>query len=268
MDRRAFLENSKYFILSLPLLGQTLSAKEKKKYYAVDALVKSAKNNTGDVYLQKEYIDTFLNVQQKLQRVKRTVGYGNFNIISFDETLKIGEYHSKVGKFTKKELEFMEYIFYYDPAIHGFYGNRTCDNITDRISKKEVKKIPYTGHYLFRGKPEETYKHVSKDIGSTLVLTSGVRSIVKQMSLFLDKLDNCNANLSRAGKSLAPPAYSYHSKGDFDVGKKGFGYDNFTARFALTKEFRQMRKLKYIDMRYTVNNSDGVRFEPWHVKII
>ncbi len=30
-----------------------------------------------------------------------------------------------------------------------------------------------------------------------------------------------------------------------------------------------MRKLKYIDMRYTINNKDGgVRYEPWHVKVI
>ncbi len=106
------------------------------------------------------------------------------------------------------------------------------------------------------------------DVGESLTLTSGVRSIVKQTKLFLDKIDSVDGNLSIASKSLAPPAYTYHSIADFDVGKKGFGHANFTSRFALTQEFLKMRKLKYIDMRYTINNKDGVRYEPWHVKII
>lgn len=106
------------------------------------------------------------------------------------------------------------------------------------------------------------------DIGDTLFLTSGIRSVVKQTKLFLDKLHSVDGNFTQASRSLAPPAYTYHSIGDFDVGKKGFGYDNFTPRFALTEEFFAMRKLKYIDMRYTINNKDGVRYEPWHVKII
>lgn len=268
MTRRDFLDRAKYLALSLPAAACELNAAREKKYYALDALVKSDKNRVTDVYIGDEYKDIYRKVQKKLQRVKRTVGYGNFNIISFDYTLKIGKYYSKVGRFTKEELDFIEYIFNYDPSIHGFYGARTCDKLTEKINKRDVKKIPRSGHYLFRGKPEKTYKHVTADIGKTLVLTSGVRSVVKQMSLFLDKLDNCNGNMSKAGKSLAPPAYSYHSRGDFDVGKKGLGYDNFTARFALTDEFRRMRKLKYIDMRYTIDNKDGVRFEPWHVKII
>jgi len=29
-----------------------------------------------------------------------------------------------------------------------------------------------------------------------------------------------------------------------------------------------MKKLPYIGMRYTKNNKDGVRFEPWHVEVI
>lgn len=29
-----------------------------------------------------------------------------------------------------------------------------------------------------------------------------------------------------------------------------------------------MRKLTYIEMRYTINNKDGVRYEPWHIKVI
>jgi len=221
-----------------------------------------------DKFLEQNYFDDFVSVREKLKLVQSHVGYGNFNVLSFDEMLKIAKYSSKIKKFSKSELSFLESIFYYDPSYHGFYGEQISTNITQRINKKEIVKIPRTGHYLFRGEPEKIYQKMKDDVGESLTLTSGVRSIVKQTKLFLDKIDSVDGNLSIASKSLAPPAYTYHSIADFDVGKKGFGHANFTPRFALTKEFLKMRKLKYIDMRYTINNKDGVRYEPWHVKII
>lgn len=221
-----------------------------------------------DVYIEQQYVDAFLSVRDKLTLVQKYIGYGNFNIISFDEMLKIAMNDSKIGQFTKNELEFLELIFYRDPQVHGFYGEKITKNITDDINKKEIIKIPNTGHFLFKGHSEDTYYKMVDDIGDTLFLTSGIRSVVKQTKLFLDKLHSVDGNFTQASRSLAPPAYTYHSIGDFDVGKKGFGYDNFTPRFALTEEFFAMRKLKYIDMRYTINNKDGVRYEPWHVKII
>jgi LAS superfamily LD-carboxypeptidase LdcB len=99
-------------------------------------------------------------------------------------------------------------------------------------------------------------------------LTSGVRNVVKQLSLYISKIKSLNGNLSKASTIIAPPAYSYHTISDFDIGKKGWGNRNFTAEFAKTKEFKQMIKLDYISIRYTINNKDGVRFEPWHVKVI
>lgn len=236
----------------------------------VDIKEKFLPNQTfhNDLFIEDNYLNDFVSVRDKLTKVQRYVGYGNFNIISFDDMLKIAKYNNKIGKFSKSELEFLEFIFYRDPNIHGFFGNRISSNITDKINKKDVVKIPHTGHYLFKGHSQKTYNKMVNDIGETIFLTSGVRSIVKQTKLFLDKLESVNGNISVASKSLAPPAYTYHLIGDFDVGKKGLGYDNFTSRFALTQEFFAMRKLKYIDMRYTINNKDGVRYEPWHIKVI
>ena len=225
-------------------------------------------SETSDIYLPSNQIKTFLNVKYKLRQIQNYVGFGNFNIISFDKAISIARWGRGIKRFTKDELNFMESIYYYDPTIHGFYGNRTSNSLTATINKKDVKKIPRTGHYLFKGKTVDTYNHMTKDIGDTIILTSGVRSIVKQMKLYVDKIEKTNGNLSKASNSIAPPAFSYHTVGDFDIGKKGFGYSNFTPRFALTDEFLRMRRLKYIDMRYTINNKDGVRYEPWHIKII
>ena len=136
------------------------------------------------------------------------------------------------------------------------------------MPKKETVKIPLTGHYLFKGESLESYHRLVKDVGPSIILTSGIRSIPKQMDLFFSKIKSCNGNISLASKSIAPPACSYHSIGDFDVGKKGWGYLNFTEKFAHTEEFWKLQKLDYVSTRYTVNNKDGVRFEPWHIEIV
>ncbi len=267
MNRRDFLTKLKLAGLSIPTLS--LSQGLTTEIIPKDIIV-SLESSMGiqDIYLDEQHLKNFQSIRKKLNYVQRHVGYGNFNIISFDEVATVLQNSPTAKRFTKDELSFIEYIFYYTPTVHGFYGDRITNNLTQKINKKEVKKMPYTGHYLFKGKPVDTYLTMKKDIGSTLILTSGVRSVVKQMKLFLDKLHSVNGNLSAASKSIAPPAFTYHSIGDFDVGKKGFGASNFTARFAMTDEFNEMRKLKYINMRYTINNKDGVRYEPWHVKII
>ncbi len=66
--------------------------------------------------------------------------------------------------------DFIEEIFYQDPSYHGFYGKRICSSLTHKISKKDVIKIPYTGHYLFRGDSKNYYKRVVKDVGDSLIL--------------------------------------------------------------------------------------------------
>lgn len=271
MNRRNFL---KILACSTAMgsVGNTLLAKtiisEEDDYYTVDSLNKLGQEKPKDIYLDQKYHKSFESVIKKLNLVQRHVGFGNYNIISFDEALNIARWSTKMDGFTKEELEFMEYIFYYNPNVHGFYGERTCKNITDEIDKRNILKIPYSGHYLFKDRSLDTYNNMIKDIGDSIILTSGVRSVMKQMKLFLDKLDRTNLNLNQASISLAPPAYSFHSSGDFDIGKKGFGYDNFTERFALTEEFSKMIKLTYVDIRYTINNKDGVRYEPWHVTVV
>ncbi len=230
--------------------------------------VASIKEADDSVWISDKEVPIFLSIAKKIELIKRWVGNGNFNILSYDDMLKTAKYHSSIGKFTPIELAFMEKIFYQNPDTHGFYGKKTVPHITTKINKRDVVKIRHTGHYLFRGHSKESYKRVIGDVGRSLYLTSGVRGVPKQMNLYFNKIKRTGGNISLASRSLAPPAYSYHSIGDFDVGKKGWGYKNFTVSFITTKEFWKLRRLSYISMRYTVNNKDGVRFEPWHVKII
>lgn len=221
-----------------------------------------------EVWVREEHKPLLLSVSKKLDMVEHIVGYGKFNLISFDETLKIAKNHPKAIAFTPEEIVYIEEIFYTDPKIYGFFGKRTIDKLTDVILEKDVIKVGGTGHYLFKGQSHDALGRIVKDVGNSVMLTSGVRSVVKQLSLHLDKIKSENGNITVAARSLVPPAYSYHSIGDFDVGKRGWGHENFTANFARTKEFWSLQKLPYISMRYSVGNSDGVRFEPWHVQIV
>ena len=265
MDRRTFLSLT---AASSVFAKESLSFKD-RIYIPKDSL--SLPQNLlpqDDIYIPKHRWQTFVNARNRLRKLKRYIGYGNFNIISFDDALFYGKNYSAIGSFGKDELALIDELFYEDPKKYQFYGKRTIDSLSTKISKKDVIKVPRTGHYLFKGKPLEDYNQVKKDIGKNIILTSGVRGVVKQMSLYMDKIYRMNGNITQASYSIAPPAYTYHAISDFDVGKKGFGYDNFTARFAKTKEFRDLKKLTYISMRYEKNNKDGVRYEPWHVKVI
>jgi LAS superfamily LD-carboxypeptidase LdcB len=94
-----------------------------------------------------------------------------------------------------------------------------------------------------------------------------VRSVIKQFLLFLNKAYRSKGNLSLASRSLAPPGYSFHGIGDFDVGQTGFGPYNFTARFVTTPVYQMLKERGYLKLRYPAGNLLGVRFEPWHIKI-
>ncbi len=221
-----------------------------------------------DIFLEKDRIPVFLSTLSRLQRIQNLIGYANFNLVGLDEALLYARRYSKIGAFTKKELALIDELFFFDATRYGFMGKKVIDKLTARVDRHETIKIPRSGHFLFRGDAEKKFHRLQKDIGPELILTSGVRSVVKQFYLFLAKVKASKGNLSLASRSLAPPGHSYHGIGDFDVGNKNLGADNFTARFAETKEYRKLIRLKYVDIRYTRNNQVGVRYEPWHIKVV
>ena len=222
----------------------------------------------ADLILHDHRIKTLKSTVSRLKRLQNHIGYGNFNIIGWDQSLKLAKRQSSIGAFEKAELDLIEEVFSSDADNMGFYGEKVVTQISSTIPRKEIKKIPGTGHYLFKGSPIKMYDKIRKDIGDDIVLTSGIRSVVKQVYLFLNKATQVGGNLSTASYSLAPPGHSFHAIGDFDVGKVNFGRRNFTAEFANTDEFKKLADLGYIDIRYPENNPFGVRYEPWHIKVV
>ena len=221
-----------------------------------------------EVVLTEDEIKIFKKTLARFSRLQKFIGYGNFNVIGWDQSLRFARNYQQIGKFSRAELEFIEKLFAIDANSLGFYGDKVVSRLSSSIAKKDIRKIPGTGHYLFRGDAFDTYLRIRKDIGDSVVLTSGIRSVVKQIYLFLNKAAKVDGNLSLASYSLAPPGHSYHAVGDFDVGKRNFGARNFTEEFAQTDEFKRLSDLGYLDIRYPRNNSFGVRYEPWHIKVI
>ena len=221
-----------------------------------------------DIFLPKSEQPVFKLTLARMAKIQAHAGYANFGLMSFDGLLNYARNYSAINAFTADEVQFMEKIFFHDAHDYGFWGEKVISSLTGKVVKKDIIKIPGSGNYLFRGESLAVYQRLKKDVGDSLILTSGIRSVVKQMYLFLEKTRKSNGNLSRASRSLAPPGHSYHALGDFDVGKRSLGALNFTAEFAQTDEYQKLVNLGYVAIRYSRNNHFGVRYEPWHIKVV
>lgn len=277
MNRRDFIK-----ILAVGLLGSSMSTEvlaqpdilppqvTHRDDYIKDYIHKMKNFNRphkDDIYLRDEEYRSFVSTVKRLQRLERFIGQGNFQHLNFDDGLCFARKYSQIGEFTKKDVDFLEKIFYTDASRYGFLGRKTSERITDQINNKDIIKIPYSGNYLHKGISLKIFKKIRKEIGEELVLTSGIRGIMKQFILFLNKAYKNNGNLSLASRSLAPPGYSFHGIGDFDVGQTGFGINNFTARFINTDVYKKLLENGYLNLRYPMDNLIGVRYEPWHIEI-
>jgi hypothetical protein len=278
MERREFLKSLAVGLIGVGLGGEALAEAAKRrtvtaeKYddHIKDYLSKMRnfyKPHEDDVLLSREEFLLLKSCVKRLKNLQRTVGHGNFYILNLDGAIKIARKYSRVGRFTRAELNFLEKIFYQDSLVYGFLGEKPLKRITDRIRRRTVMKVPGTGNYLYKGVPLETYQKIKRDVGDQAILTSGVRSIMKQFLLFLNKAQRTKGNLSLASRSLAPPGYSFHGVSDFDVGQVGLGISNFSLRFMKTDVYKRLRDLNYINLRYPEGNLLGVRFEPWHIKV-
>ena len=220
------------------------------------------------ILLSKDDRPALQTALDRFSRIQALVGYGNFCLLGLDDSLRVARSYAKVGAFTHQEIEFIDKLFHTDASIYGFLGDKTFLNMSDNIDASKIQKLPGTGNYLFKGLPQKIYHRISHDIGDGVVLTAGIRGMAKQFYLFLGKVKQSNGNLSLASQVIAPPGYSYHGVGDFDVGQVGFGVANFTTRFSHTTVYKKMVQLGYVVFRYPQNNLLGVQFEPWHIQVV
>jgi len=220
-----------------------------------------------DIILDDAHRPLLADVVQRLTRLCQNVGMGHFSTLGFDEALVIAQRHPSVGSFTNAELTFFEMIYSRDARDYGFFGLKQAEAIRQVISEEGIIKIPQSGNYLFKGDSLEKYTKIKNDLGEDVILTSGIRGIIKQFFLFLSKAQRHGGNLSLASRSLAPPGYSYHATGDFDIGQKGLGEGNFTELFTTTPVYKRLSEQGFVDYRYWRDNMLGVRYEPWHIRL-
>lgn len=221
----------------------------------------------SDITLPPQRIPVLHAATDRLGRLERTVGHGFFYLLGFDEAVRVARSYPAVGAFSPQELALIDELFHADASAYGFMGMKPLNSLTATIPSREVYKVPGMGNYVYQGEPRATWETIRRLLGEDVVLTSGVRGIMKQFHLFLTKASTNGGNLSLASRSLAPPGYSFHGIGDFDVGQRGYGARNFTSAFTTTPVFRRLEELGYITLRYPQDNMLGVRFEPWHIKV-
>lgn len=221
----------------------------------------------SDITLPPHRIPVLRAATDRLGRLERTVGHGFFYLLGFDEAVRVARNYPAVGTFSPQELALIDELFHADASAYGFMGMKPLNSLTATIPAREVHKVPGMGNYVYQGEPRATWETIRRLLGEEVVLTSGVRGIMKQFHLFLTKAAAYGGNLSLASRSLAPPGYSFHGIGDFDVGQRGYGARNFTSAFTATPVFRRLEELGYITLRYPQDNMLGVRFEPWHIKV-
>lgn len=225
------------------------------------------KVHKDDIFVNARDLRTLRSTVLRMQKVQYYIGPANFALASFDYCIRTARNVSRIGEFTQAETEFLEKIFYANAKDYGFFGEKPVDKLTAAVPHNECEKISGTGNYLIKGAPIRLYNKIRRDIGGSIILTSGVRGVMKQMHLFLTKTIASGGNLSMASRSLAPPGHSFHGVGDFDVGKVGWGARNFTEYFADTLEYRRLTDMGFIKIRYPEDNFLGVRYEPWHIKV-
>lgn len=271
MKRRKFIQSS-FFAASGAAAGSLLPGpvaaivQPSQDYFRKMARFDDPHN--ADVVAPGEEFQILKSTLKRIRRVQSIVGYGNFNVLGFDDMLKVAKSYRSVERFTRSELGYLERLFYHDASDYGFYGNKVLAELSDDVDKKRVTKIRGTGQSIYRGPALEKYRAIRKALGDDVVLTSGVRSIAKQLYLFMNKAVRSGGNLSLASRSLAPPGYSFHAVGDFDVGKRGLGGANFTHAFAETDVYKRLVDLGFAQIRYPQKNLFGVRFEPWHIRVL
>ena len=220
-----------------------------------------------DIYASAKETEGLRRIADQFRTIISLVGDANFSVMGFDDALNFAKNNSRIVPFVQEDIQLMELMFSRNARDYGFYGEKQSKKITDIIDRRNIYKVPYSGNFLFKGESLEKFGQIRKDMGEELILTSGIRSVVKQFYLFINKALRFDGNLSLASGSLAPPGYSYHATGDFDVGQRGFGAGNFTENFLETPIYKRLSKEGYVQYRYGRDNLLGVRFEPWHIKI-
>lgn len=219
-----------------------------------------------DYILTKPELISLKSLDKKIGVVFRHIGYKKSNIINYYDFIKELNASKGLTPLTKNEKEIFDKIYYMDAKEFGFKGARVSSSYKKFIKKEDLIDVG-SGHYLYRGKSYRLYEQISRDTNDTIMITSGFRNVLKQFYIFTMRVIKLKGDMTKAKDLIAPPAYSYHYHGDFDIGVVGMGIDNFTSKIIEYKEYQKLIDLGTISIRYTKYNKIGVKYEPWHIKI-
>jgi len=113
-----------------------------------------------DLIASSEEFSLVKSCQRKTHALMRYVGFGNFNILNFDDALAYMKNTASLKAFTKAELDYIDMLFARDASAYGFYGEKIFNNLTDRVNADELIKVSGSGHYVYKHHSLSTYKNI------------------------------------------------------------------------------------------------------------
>ena len=135
------------------------------------------------------------------------------------------------------------------------------------MTERERYKVPYTGHFLYRGAPLDLYRKLERDLEKRVVLTSGIRSVVKQTHLSSPGPSRQRVIFrGRPGRSRLPDIPTTASATLAWARSASVGRTS-PRRSPGPRSTTRLVDLGYVDMRYPEGNLLGVRYEPWHIQV-
>ena len=113
--------------------------------------------------------------------------------------------------------------------------------------------------------------YAARDNGVWIVPVSGYRDVEKQRNLFQAQIRRKGSE-KEAAKSSAPPGYSEHHTGyTIDLTDGRLVNRDITSDFASTDAYRWLVDNAHqfgFELSFPKNNSQGVKYEPWHWRYI
>ncbi len=122
MERRAFL--SLLGTATVASASPAILPMEELSYLTCVAFRNDYLSQKKEIILTSKELKPISNLSHKLEMTRKTVGFGRFNLLSIDEMLYVGRNYSKVGEFTRAEMELLESLFYEKASQYDFTATR------------------------------------------------------------------------------------------------------------------------------------------------
>lgn len=231
----------------------------------------------------REEACTFMKLTEEEKRLIRRINK-KFGRLEKETALVARLNAGSLRKFLdRREQAIIKKITNLNPRTFGFKGSHygavsmprdlvpiRGQTYREKNKKKIIAPTPLLPKKVFFGY-ENLREAMRKEIGRTILVESGYRSLTYQIFVFLRYLEQHKWNIAKTLKRVALPGYSEHGYPtqqavDF-ITTDGKPSEKEPLAFVDTKEYRWLTQNAArfgFHLSYPRGNRQGIMFEPWH----